>query len=243
MTHATIATATMTRSCEFAILRNLGRDGGPIKIDPNLCLRGGPAERRVHTEMGTHPVMFECHRLVTVACSMVAPGSPRRERPMSEAGSGINGGNVANGGEAPARVQIIGQYVKDLSFENPGAPMTLTVRPQIDLGVDLQARRLDPERYEIELKLRVSAKSDEKAVFLLELVYGGLFLIQSAPEELLQPLLLIEGPHLLFPFARRIVADIIRDGGMPPLMIEPIDFQALYRAKMAQAQPAATQPV
>ena len=160
---------------------------------------------------------------------------------MSDAGV-TNGSDTMNiGGEGP-RVQIIGQYVKDLSFENPGAPMTLTVRPAIDLGVDLQARRLDPERYEVELKLRVSAKSDEKPVFLLELVYGGLFFIQSAPEELLQPILLIEGPHLLFPFARRIVADVIRDGGMPPLMIEPIDFAALYRAKTGQGQPFPVPP-
>jgi preprotein translocase subunit SecB len=160
---------------------------------------------------------------------------------MSDAGV-TNGSDPMNIGEGP-RVQIIGQYVKDLSFENPGAPMTLTVRPAIDLGVDLQARRLDPERYEVELKLRVSAKSEDKAVFLLELVYGGLFLIQSAPEELLQPILLIEGPHLLFPFARRIVADVIRDGGMPPLMIEPIDFAALYRAKTGQGgQPFAVPP-
>jgi preprotein translocase subunit SecB len=163
---------------------------------------------------------------------------------MSDAGV-TNGSDPMNiGGEGP-RVQIVGQYVKDLSFENPGAPMTLTVRPAIDLGVDLQARRLDPERYEVELKLRVSAKSEDKPVFLLELVYGGLFFIQGAPEEMLQPILLIEGPHLLFPFARRIVADVIRDGGMPPLMIEPIDFAALYRAKTGQGQPfsAPTQAV
>lgn len=162
---------------------------------------------------------------------------------MSDAGV-TNGGDAMNFGEGP-RVQIIGQYVKDLSFENPGAPMTLTARPAIDLGVDLQARRLDPERYEVELKLRVSAKAEDKTVFLLELVYGGLFFIQSAPEELLQPILLIEGPHLLFPFARRIVADVIRDGGMPPLMIEPIDFAALYRAKTGQGQnfPAPPQAV
>jgi len=167
---------------------------------------------------------------------------------MSEAGNGPNGGpsggSDMNAGPEGARVQIIGQYVKDLSFENPGAPMTLTARPQIDLGVDLQARRLDPERYEVELKLRVSAKSEEKTVFLLELVYAGLFFIQSAPEDLLQPILLIEGPHMLFPFARRIVADVIRDGGMPPLMIEPIDFAALYRAKTGQTQPfPVSQPV
>jgi preprotein translocase subunit SecB len=147
-------------------------------------------------------------------------------------------GNDAAGPEGPGpRVQIIGQYVKDLSFENPGAPLTLTSRPQIDLGVDLQARQLDAERYEVELKLRVSAKVEEKTAFMLELVYAGLFLIQSAPQELLQPILLIEGPHILFPFARRIVADVIRDGGMPPLMIEPIDFASLFRARTGQQVP------
>ncbi|MGB8363874.1 MAG: protein-export chaperone SecB [Rhizomicrobium sp.] len=162
---------------------------------------------------------------------------------MSEAGSvGPNGSDGVNEGGDGARIQIIGQYVKDLSFENPGAPLTLTVRPQIDLGVDLQARRLDPERFEVELKLRVSAKTEDKPVFLLELLYAGLFFIQSAPEELLQPILLIEGPHLLFPFARRIVADVVRDGGMPPLMVEPIDFAALYRAKTGQAQPFPVSP-
>jgi preprotein translocase subunit SecB len=166
---------------------------------------------------------------------------------MSDSGSGPNG-DMVNGGSDAGRVQIIGQYVKDLSFENPGAPMTLTARPQIDLGVDLQAKRLDPERFEVEIKLRVTAKAEDKPVFLLELVYAGLLLIQGIPDDLLQPILLIEGPHLLFPFARRIVADAIRDGGMPPLMIEPIDFAALYRAKTGQRQPfpppgAATQTV
>ena len=95
-----------------------------------------------------------------------------------------NGGDGSNptGPDGPGtRVQIVGQYVKDLSFENPGAPLTLTSRPQIDLGVDLQARQLDPERYEVELKLRVSAKVEEKTAFMLELVYAGLFLIVSAP--------------------------------------------------------------
>jgi preprotein translocase subunit SecB len=141
-----------------------------------------------------------------------------------------------NGGEQNFRIQAIGQYIKDLSFENPGAPMTVNVRPEIDLGVDIQARRLDPERFEVMLKLRVAAKAEDKTVFLLELAYGGLFLIQNVPDEILQQVLLIEAPHLLFPFARRIVADAVRDGGMPPLMIEPIDFAGLYRAKMAEAQ-------
>ena len=91
--------------------------------------------------------------------------------------------------------------------------------------------------FEVELKLRVNAKTaDDKPVFLLELVYAGLFQIVNVPDEVLQQILLIEGPHLLFPFARRIISDAVRDGGMPPLMIEPIDFAALYRAKQAQMQ-------
>ena len=153
---------------------------------------------------------------------------------MSEAGR-PNGDSGPQGPQV--RIQLLGQYVKDLSFENPGAPLVNpAARPQIDLGVDLQARRLDQERYEVELKLRVSAQADGKSMFLLELVYGGLLLVQSAAEEHIQPILFVDIPHLLFPFARRIVADAIRDGGMPPLMIEPIDFGALYRAKVAEGQ-------
>lgn len=142
-------------------------------------------------------------------------------------------------GTAPLQinVQALAQYVKDLSFENPGAPMAFRGQPQIDLGVDVQARRREGDQAEVEMKLRVSAKVEDKPAFLLELVYGGLFVVQGAPDDLLQQILLIDAPHLLFPFARRIVADIIRDGGMPPLMIEPIDFAALYRAKMT-AKPA-----
>jgi len=158
---------------------------------------------------------------------------------MSAAGNGTNDTGAA-GGPQP-RIQIVGQYVKDLSFENPGAPTSGAQRPGIDLGVDLQARRMDAEHYEVELKLRVTAKgSDDKPLFLLELVYGGLFHLQNIPEDVVQQVLLIDGPHMLFPVARRIVADVIRDGGMPPLMIEPIDFAGLYRAKAAQMQQART---
>lgn len=135
------------------------------------------------------------------------------------------------------RVQFLSQYIKDLSFENPGAPMGLSARPQIDLNVDVQGRKLNPEHAEVELRLRVTAKAEDKPVFLLELVYGGLVQVQNAPDDILQQILLIDAPHMLFPFARRVVADIVRDGGMPPLMIEPIDFAALFRAKYeAQAK-------
>jgi preprotein translocase subunit SecB len=162
---------------------------------------------------------------------------------MSDQGfAGNPGGNSHTNGsgdgadpQAP-RVQVVAQFVRDLSFENPGAPGNAPGRPQIDFGVDLQAKRLEGEHYEVELKLRVSAKVEEKPMFLLELVYAGLFLIQNVPEDVIQRVLLMDGPQLLFPFARRIVADAVRDGGMPPLMIEPIDFAGLYRAKQLELQ-------
>jgi preprotein translocase subunit SecB len=136
--------------------------------------------------------------------------------------------------EQQPTVGIVAQYIKDLSFENPGAPALMNQGPQIDLGVDLQARRGDAEHFEVLLKLQVTAKAGDKTVFLLELAYAGLFRIVGVPEDMLQPLLLIQAPHMLFPFARRIVADVVRDGGMPPLMIDPIDFAALYQTKLSQ---------
>ena len=152
-----------------------------------------------------------------------------------------NGNGTPPEAALPPQLNVLAQYIKDLSFENPGAPSGLTERPQIDFGVDVQARRGDDQHFEVELKLRVHAKSDTRQLFLLELAYAGLFRLQNIPEDAMQPVLLIQAPHMLFPFARRIVADVVRDGGMPPLMIEPIDFVALYQAKMGQAvaqQPA-----
>ncbi|MEI9885588.1 MAG: protein-export chaperone SecB [Rhizomicrobium sp.] len=152
-------------------------------------------------------------------------------------GTGAPAPSSDNGaGDAP-RIHIAAQYIKDLSFENPGAPGTITVRPAIELGVDLAARRMDNGLFEIELKLRVDAKTQEgKPVFVLELAYAGLLQIVNIPDDVLQQVLLIEGPHLLFPYARRIISDVVRDGGMPPLMIEPIDFASLYRARAEQLQ-------
>lgn len=137
--------------------------------------------------------------------------------------------------DAQPQFQLVTQYVKDLSFENPGAPASLAPqRPKIDLNFDIQVRRFGQDQYEVELKFRVTAATDGKSLFVLELTYGGLFALRNVPEDQVQPLLLIQGPQILFPFARRIVADSVRDGGLPPLLIEPIDFLALYRARMNQ---------
>lgn len=143
-----------------------------------------------------------------------------------------------NGDRAP-HMQIVAQFIKDLSFENPGAAANITQRPQIELGVDLNARKLDEEHFEVELKVRVDAKHEARPLFLLEVAYAGIMRLQNIPDAATQQaILLIQAPHLLFPFVRRIVADVVRDGGMPPLMIEPIDFVQLYQAKMGQAAAA-----
>ncbi|HVV28928.1 MAG TPA: protein-export chaperone SecB [Rhizomicrobium sp.] len=137
-------------------------------------------------------------------------------------------------------LQVVAQFVKDLSFENPGAATELSQRPQIELAVDLNAKRVaEQELFEVELKIRVNATNEGKPLFLLEVAYAGIFRLQNVPDVATQQaILLIQAPHMLFPFVRRIVADVVRDGGMPPLMIEPIDFLALYQARVAQA----TQP-
>lgn len=152
---------------------------------------------------------------------------------MAAMGNDTNGGTAPQPGMEVPSLQVLAQYVKDLSFENPGIGMAVQ-QPRIDLNVDLQARRGDNGQFEVVLKLRVTAQQDTTTLFLLELAYAGAFLLRGVPEDSIQPVLLIECPRLLFPFARRIVADIVRDGGMPPLMIEPIDFAALYRSKMAE---------
>lgn len=151
--------------------------------------------------------------------------------------SGTGAAGSDNGAGGPPRIQMIAQYVKDLSFENPGAPGTTSTQYGIEMGVDLQARRTEDQNFEVELKLRIDAKTaEDKQVFILELAYAGLLQIVNVPEEVMQQILLIEAPSLLFPFARRIVADAVRDGGLPPLMLGPIDFAGLFRARVEQAQ-------
>ena len=148
------------------------------------------------------------------------------------------------GQPAVPNLQVVGQYIKDLSFENPGATSGISARPQIELGGDRNAARMGKkDTFEVELKIRVDAKNDGKPLFLLEIAYAGAFRLTNVPDTGTQQLiLLIQAPHMLFPFVRRIVADVVRDGGMPPLMIEPIDFMALYQARVAQAQAAGQQP-
>lgn len=128
-------------------------------------------------------------------------------------------------------ISLKGQYVKDLSFENPRAPqslLTLTEPPAIDINVDLAAQRLQDALFELTISISARALSDKNTIFLTDIAYSGLFEVRAPEEADLEQIVLIDCAFLLFPFARRVIADITRDGGFPPLQMEPIDFHALY---------------
>lgn len=137
-------------------------------------------------------------------------------------------------------VSVIAQFIKDLSFENPHSPallMKMKEKPHFNVGVDVRAQKVAENTYEVMLALQCKADGPEgKTLFLTELAYVGVFGIQGVPENQLQQLLFIYCPSLIFPFARRIVADVTRDGGMPPLMLDPIDFGTLYNQRLAKVK-------
>ncbi|MEQ9811212.1 MAG: protein-export chaperone SecB [Azospirillaceae bacterium] len=147
------------------------------------------------------------------------------------------------GAQAVPQIQIVSQYVKDLSFENPNAPGILTGQtqpPQVKVNVDTRPTQLDGNRYEVALNLRADATIDGTQAFIVELSYGGVVALDpSTKKEHHAPLLLIEAPRQMFPFARAVIAEAVRNGGFPPLLIQPIDFTDLFRRqvqRLAQAQ-------
>jgi preprotein translocase subunit SecB len=143
-------------------------------------------------------------------------------------------------------IRVLAQYVKDLSFENPGlfSGQQGSGAPEIELGIDV---RVEPgpapeSIFAVELRLSAKAKRQESVVFIVELLYTGVFQLQETRREDVEPMLLIECPRLLFPFARRIIADVTREGGHPPLMIDPIDFVGLYRQQRQRAEAQQSAP-
>lgn len=135
-----------------------------------------------------------------------------------------------NDGTLPIRINA--QYVKDLSFENPRAPQSLQPQegqPKVDVHVDVKATKLAESVFEVVLTTTVNGTGDQGQLFLAELSYAGVFTLEGFPETHIQSILLVECPRLLFPFARNIIADVTRDGGFPPLLIQPVDFAQLYR--------------
>ena len=170
---------------------------------------------------------------------------------MSSSGNGGPAPASGNGGPAqpstgqPPQLSVLGQYIKDFSFENPNAPRSLTptqMQPAIAIQINVSVQQFAETDYEVSLKLEGKADSSGSVLFAFDLTFAGVFRVQNVPQQQVQPLVMIECPRLLFPFAREIVATAVRNGGFPPLLLDPVDFVALYQQRMAQmqAQPAPT---
>ena len=155
-----------------------------------------------------------------------------------------NGGPQAADPQQAPQLNVLAQYVKDFSFENPNAPRSLQpsqTQPAINIQINVNAAPIQSD-YEVELKIEGKAEVGSTMLFAFDLVYGGVFRIQNIPQDQIHPVLMIECPRLLFPFAREIIATGVRNGGFPPLYIDPVDFVGMYRQKMAEqgAQPPAS---
>ena len=164
------------------------------------------------------------------------------EKPASPASPAPNSG--APGTAAGPSFSLMGQYIRDLSFENPGAPasnMTGGANPSFNVSINVSVKKQSDDVYAVELLLNAKAQRDTNVLFNVELAYGGVFRMRNVPENQLAPLLLVECPRLIFPFARQVLASVTQQGGFPPLMMEPVDFNAIYmqNLKQLQAQQAA----
>lgn len=184
---------------------------------------------------------------------MVKPAKPAPRKPVPKAPAANGKPAAAETAQASAPVnieapapqpgsqpsmRILGQYLKDLSFENPNAPQTLApqeTQPDINISVNVNARNLAPTDFEVELHLDAKATNGGKVIFASELLYAGVFRLENFPQNMLHAAVLIECPRMLFPFARQIMADATRNGGFPPLMLDPIDFASMYQKRMQQA--------
>ena len=156
---------------------------------------------------------------------------------MSDTNQGAPGPLTADENGPPPNIRILAQFIRDLSFENPRAPDSLGMAgagPQMDVGVEMNARARQDGFFEVDLKLTASAQKDGAALFHCELLYGGLFQINGVGQEDMELVLMTECPRYLFPFARMIIADMSAQGGFPPFMLDPIDFAAIYLSQKGQ---------
>lgn len=159
-----------------------------------------------------------------------------------------NGGETSAGPQQPPAnpsLNVLAQFVKDFSFENPNAPQALMKPPQqptISVQINVNTKPMSDTDFEVELKLEGKAEVTGSTLFGFDLLYAGVFRLQNIPQENVPPLLMIECPRLLFPFAREIVANAVINGGFPPLLLDPIDFVALFQQKMASMQGQPNQP-
>lgn len=166
---------------------------------------------------------------------------PAKKAPAKKATG--NGSSEAATENAEPSMNILGQYLKDLSFENPNAPQSLAIQdgqPEINISVNVNAKNLAPTDFEVELHIEAQATHENNAVFAAELLYAGIFRLENIPEEALHPIILVECPRMIFPFARQILAEATQKGGFPPLMLDPIDFAGMYEQRVAQGDDSQT---
>ena len=163
---------------------------------------------------------------------------------MATPTNGGNGGQTApeqppQAQQPQAQFRVLAQYTKDFSFENPNAPRSMQQQqqqPQISIQINVNPKQLSNTDFEVELKLEGKAEHSNTTLFAFDLTYAGVFHLQGIPQESLGPLIMIECPRMLFPFAREIIAAAVVSGGFPPLLLDPVDFVGLYQQKMAQTQ-------
>lgn len=168
---------------------------------------------------------------------MAKKAAPKKKAAAKENGAAAE---AVNPEQAP-QLSIVTQYIKDLSFENPNSPNSLLPQekqPEINININVNANPLSETDFEVILKLEAKAGSGKEMMFNTDLTYAGIFRLVNIPEEAMHAAILIECPRLLFPFARQVVADATRNGGFPPLMIDPVDFARLYQQRMAEAAAA-----
>lgn len=142
-------------------------------------------------------------------------------------------------GEEQAQFNVLAQFIKDLSFESPNTPQSLRgpgENPNLQVNVNVAADKIEDEVYEVVINFEADAHNAAGAIYKLEIAYGGLFRLHNMPDQVKHPLLFVDCPALLFPFLRRIVADLTRDGGFPPLTLDPINFAQLYRQSLEQTK-------
>ena len=134
-------------------------------------------------------------------------------------------------------IMLRAQYIKDLSFENPRAPASMFMLkepPQMEVSVNLGAQKLDENVYEVAIQIGVRAIAEKATIFLCDLVYAGVIEMTNIPETAVEPTLFVQGAQLVYPFARRVIADVTRDGGFPPVALEPLDFATMYDTQRAK---------
>jgi preprotein translocase subunit SecB len=154
----------------------------------------------------------------------------------------ITDGGLAAGQGTQPQLQVLGQYIKDLSFENPNAPRSLMAggqEPQIAIQINVEGKPLSDTDFEVTLRLEAKAELNNELMFNMELEFAGLFRSGNVPPENMNEIVLIDCPRLLFPFAREIISTTVRNGGFPPLLLEPVDFAKLYRERVTQMPPGA----